>query len=493
MLHFKDPHPLPEMAGAGVADLESGNERGVAPIPDTRPWRIERGKPFTAFAPHVVSLPATGSADARWIRRARVHELLHVRHTPRISPDAMRAFCEALPIKEDVWQVGEDMRLHTLAYTAGMADMLAVALTPMDRKLDVMHIAALAARGDYRNAILQCLASFGAAESRYLLPYVIGRTASPMTQRQCKTTMRACFPADMRSRVFSLLKELTGTALRYRHYARDFATWHKQVSVAIEEALARLGHALEEEAREKRAAYRVDTESKLVKRGVDSVSMLEYKPKFAGKTPAISWGRMEIVNLAEKGPRWRPSLRAGRSPRRFVAEGSALHAPWRDEVDDRCFAVHRPLHGASLLVDCSGSMRLEPDDIDAIIATLPAALIGLYSAKRDAGTLAIVAARGRIASPVPHMGMIYGSCNVVDGPALEWLARQPRPRIWVCDGHVTGVGDQTDAVLSMQARSLCLTHSIIRVNDIDEAKTLATYINTHGGKLTAYPIARELV
>ena len=30
---------------------------------------------------------------------------------------------------------------------------------------------------------------------------------------------------------------------------------------------------------------------------------------------------------------------------------------------------------------------------------------------------------------------------MVDGPALRWLARQDRPRIWVSDGVVTGVGD----------------------------------------------------
>jgi len=35
-----------------------------------------------------------------------------------------------------------------------------------------------------------------------------------------------------------------------------------------------------------------------------------------------------------------------------------------------------------------------------------------------------------------HSG--YG--NVIDGPALQWLATQPERRIWVSDMHVFGVG-----------------------------------------------------
>jgi len=60
----------------------------------------------------------------------------------------------------------------------------------------------------------------------------------------------------------------------------------------------------------------------------------------------------------------------------------------------------------------------------------------------------------------------HGSGNVVDGPALAWLARQPRPRIWFCDGAVTGIGDHGDLRCTADAERPQRNGSIRRLDEL---------------------------
>jgi hypothetical protein len=57
--------------------------------------------------------------------------------------------------------------------------------------------------------------------------------------------------------------------------------------------------------------------------------------------------------------------------------------------------------------------------------------------------------------------------NVVDGPALRWLARQPEPRIWISDGHVTGIADQPSSDLAVDAIHICRKARITRAEKTD--------------------------
>ena len=56
------------------------------------------------------------------------------------------------------------------------------------------------------------------------------------------------------------------------------------------------------------------------------------------------------------------------------------------------------------------------------------------------------------------------SGNVVDGPALVWLAKQQEPRLWVSDGHVTGCNDNTCIDLAADAERVCRKGNIQRVH-----------------------------
>jgi hypothetical protein len=84
--------------------------------------------------------------------------------------------------------------------------------------------------------------------------------------------------------------------------------------------------------------------------------------------------------------------------------------------------------------------------------------------------LRIVADGGRRAA-AEHLTR-FASDNVVDLPALEWLAKQPLPRFWISDGIVTGAGDRGSEVLKRRCVAVCQRARIRRVEKIDQAVAL---------------------
>jgi hypothetical protein len=141
--------------------------------------------------------------------------------------------------------------------------------------------------------------------------------------------------------------------------------------------------------------------------------------------------------------------------------GTFLRGPHRLLTDARVFAIKRRHKGASLLVDYSGSMNLKESEVERILANAPATVIAVYSADRDKGILRVLARDGKRVTG-DWVKRPSGSCNVIDGPALDWLARQDEPRFWLSDGLVTGVGDASGTGNTEYATKLCLEAKITR-------------------------------
>ncbi len=183
---------------------------------------------------------------------------------------------------------------------------------------------------------------------------------------------------------------------------------------------------------------------------------------------AVEPGRLEV----KKAPLSVP-LRPGRGGRSWRAspEGSVVRYLQRWPIDGAVFRRRAHRSGGTLLVDTSGSMALEVADLDRLLLATPHGMrVAIYSGSDDAGELRIVAEGGRRAPPA-HLER-FGCGNVVDLPALEWLARHAQPRIWVSDGAVTGVGDRGSGALKLRCETLCRRSRIRRVAKIDEARQL---------------------
>ncbi len=154
---------------------------------------------------------------------------------------------------------------------------------------------------------------------------------------------------------------------------------------------------------------------------------------------------------------WRPAV-----------EGSVIRHPGRWLIDRAIFrrAVRR--RGGSVLVDTSSSMSLGPPGVERILRGAPGAtLVAMYSGSGKEGELRVVAREGRRAS-AEHLKP-YGSSNVIDDRALEWLAGQPAPRVWVSDGRVTGAGDKSSERIRRRCERICRRGAIRRVRTAEAA------------------------
>src|ERR1041385_8849639 len=99
-------------------------------------------------------------------------------------------------------------------------------------------------------------------------------------------------------------------------------------------------------------------------------------------------------------------------------------------------------YGVAILVDVSGSMSISEHDLERILRECPAAMIAIYGSDHYCknGYLKVnVENKMRIDGAMKGE---FGGGNVVDVPAIEWLAKRKEQRkIWICDGGVTGRGD----------------------------------------------------
>ena len=221
---------------------------------------------------------------------------------------------------------------------------------------------------------------------------------------------------------------------------------------------------LEEVIKERPDLGRVLSEIAAVEPGVPE--------KVAGTPIAPSnpgWASMSIVQdvldkkLNQKllAPKCRPGfIGAFRNPLRALLPA----------FDGKAWSVKLRRETGSILIDVSGSMHLEPSQVGRLLENAPLATVASYSSDGNrTGELHILAQNGRYTSDPQRAG--FG--NGVDGPALDWLARQPAPRVWICDGVVTGVGDATHHTLAQECMTTCVRSNIMRVESVEEYFELA--------------------
>jgi hypothetical protein len=154
--------------------------------------------------------------------------------------------------------------------------------------------------------------------------------------------------------------------------------------------------------------------------------------------------------------------------------GTAMAYPNRLLTDPhrRAFARPRRAVGGIVVVDQSGSMDLDPGDLDRLLARTPGATVVGYSHRPgDPGVTAnawLIADAGRRVRELPTGNVGNG----VDGPVLGWaLARRRRgdPVLWVTDGQVTDSNDHPSTALSAHCAALVARHRIRLVRTLAEA------------------------
>ncbi len=156
------------------------------------------------------------------------------------------------------------------------------------------------------------------------------------------------------------------------------------------------------------------------------------------------------------------------------ATGPSMRYPSRLLTDDlkRAFAQRATFHGGIVVIDQSGSMDIDPAQLQSLLRRAPDALVVGYSHRPgDRGDVAnawLLADRGAVATSCPSGNVGNG----VDGPVLLWALRQRRrrePVVWVTDGQVTDSHDHPDDELTTQCAELVRSHRIRLVRDLEGA------------------------
>jgi hypothetical protein len=362
----------------------------------------------------VMSVPLDDTPQ--W-RNVRAHELAHVAFSPATPTKLPRG------VTMHTLQAVEDYRVNTLAQRAGV-DFSA------GGPEHIIEGAILSTKNQPHGSILLCLAVFP-PERLFVRGRVHDQTTVPEIAAFISATIDGAI-ARMNPRKRGYIQK---TALTYPLTVKT-ARWIDEQCAAFSRQQAGKGKA---------------------GKGKDNTQ--------SQSTPVPDgqyFGNMHIE---------RPVLNArGMQSRslRPTDEGSIFRAPWRVTTDNRVFRRSSVARSASVLVDTSGSMSLSSDDVRAIVKQAPASIVAAYSANpgTNNGPLRILAQGGRITTDDRAYVMPGG--NIIDVPALKWLSKQPRPRYWVCDGDVTGLGDTRDRRVNADCDRIVRSAGIIRVDNAEE-------------------------
>lgn len=169
-------------------------------------------------------------------------------------------------------------------------------------------------------------------------------------------------------------------------------------------------------------------------------------------------------NIDGKLGRKRTASDVGRNPRRI---DRMLTDPERRVFDRRSRGK-----GGVVLIDQSGSMSLDTNDINAIVEAAPGCVIIGYShspGSTGVPNVWILANRGKVVEEVRR----GNGGNGVDGPALRFALAHRRtgePFVWICDGDVTdGKGDSWYPNLDNECAAIVMKHGIHMVDRVPDA------------------------
>lgn len=373
-----------------------------------------------------------------------------------------------VPMEDD--PISDYIRVHEFMH----AQMSPADLPAFMREHDLPSVDNVQAAEDLRiTVMLQCLNN---ARSRALLTTKVISTSPTMLQGFVQASRRLNDP-DQLMFWARLIVGTIGTADEHPVWALT----QRLPYVAMREALERLDNVLQSLVSDTRGHKPTLDFTVEVTRILDNVLQDEpmegpqaYSP--AGKQRYCTDGDNQWAEMSLERPPLsttpRSLLRA--STRRMTDEGVRLRSLHRLCTDRRVFSTRKPRAGGTVLIDVSGSMSLTHADLVQLVERAPASTVAIYEGNpyTNLGYVRIVAKDGKMVHPDAIKSEDHtrsGGGNMVDGPALQWLGTQVLPRIWLCDGMVTGCGDSESPNLTAEAKALQKRYAIERVNDVDAA------------------------
>ena len=456
-------------------------------------WQVEdceprRGIPATSIVERKMLAPAHDTEQARVIR---AHEMMHAKVSP--LGDSFQQWIQRGIATEKAMTVVEELRVNFLIQQRGFD-----AKAHLADGGETADGERFANTNDWQGAVHMAIATAGTASNKLFLNGVrrhnrmwgesladISKRAVKEMQKAYKTGTLASTAVDTRTGLFPY---------GFSHTER-IAEWIDRLASISPEEL--------HEGEEGESQEGAEGESNEGAEGEPAKASHSNKgrgrPKkgtgkrLTGITPSEytrnipMWGELNIgklsMPLATKGNigKKRTASNIGRSPRR-------MHRIMTDP-QMRVFDKVTRGSGGVVVIDASGSMNFNHEQIRKIVENAPGATVLSYSEMggKETPNAYILADKGRMVKDLPNQG----SGNGVDFPALEWAVknrqRSNSPIIWVTDGGVCGTNSGFHNSLAMQCINFCKKHNIVVVPFVDEAIAELRKMKNGGKPESRYP------
>lgn len=398
-----------------------------------RAWRVRegsslRGEASCNITDRILEVPFGADPGSRVVR---AHELMHA----RVSPHGLeweRLFAD---VSARALECAEELRVNTLLARLGFEVSL---LRDGSEKVGGQR---LAGTGDWGSAVCFLLAVLGTGAERDYLAGVRNVNASWLPG------LRA-----IRKRALQVMDQCATKTLAATHYDEDGVPVGYALSTVV---LARL-----------------ITQSMRARppEGPEELRRFRRSLEPGGRRPPT--GRFAELAFSLDEPDLRATTTSAVRRRAASTTGTVMRHPGRLLTDDQQRAFTRVARGPGgvVVIDQSGSMNIEPEELAALLRRAPDALVVGYSHRPGDGggtpNAWLLARRGRVSSHCPSGNVGNG----VDGPILRWALAQRRrrePVVWVTDGQVTDSHDYPDERLTAECAALVVRHRIRLVADLD--------------------------
>lgn len=155
-----------------------------------------------------------------------------------------------------------------------------------------------------------------------------------------------------------------------------------------------------------------------------------------GKKPGKASSLVEILTPELTVNMIPPSLRKKKRKPDFF--GPVINPPRLLPLsgDGMGFAIKKNVKesGASILIDCSGSMHVSARRVATMLTKMPTSTIMVYGPTGSTPYyLIVVGKNGKMLEPDSDLWDLIGYDNIVDAEGLKWLSNQPEPRFWITD------------------------------------------------------------
>ena len=204
---------------------------------------------------------------------------------------------------------------------------------------------------------------------------------------------------------------------------------------------------------------------------VDTTAVVDYvAPKRELGDEGARWLEVEIVRkLGVIGG----SSKNVFSTKKSVSDKGVVPAYVHRYISDgMIFKRNLSSKDATVLLDMSGSMSYDRDNMNEFVKERPNVLVAGYCGdpNKAKGYLNILVESGKVANDLEPQAVE----NLCDLPALKWLAKQKKPRYWVSDGLVTKYfqGSNHTKEASDECFGFIKTHDIKRVDSVKKLNLL---------------------